>query len=228
MNVRTPVFVYADDPVSQAGLEQLLRARSEIYVVASGQIDDAVVAVVGCEEVDEAIVRTIAAIQRDGCPHVVVVATRLDEAGVLAAGEAGTLGMLRRREATPERLGRGRAHVADGEASVPADLVGPLLGAVRRMRRAASCRRAPAPATLSPREREVIRLLADGRDTAEIAVGAVLLGAHREGRHPRGDEPPAAAQPLARRRLRPAQRHAVSDAARTGHRTAGARRARDR
>jgi DNA-binding NarL/FixJ family response regulator len=170
MNNRTPVFVYADDPVSQAGLEQLLRARSEIYVVASGQIDDAVVAVVGCEEVDEAIVRTIAAIQRDGCPHVLVVATRLDEAGVLAAGEAGTLGMLRRHEATPERLAVVVAHVAAGEASVPADLVGRLLGAVRRMQRAAPFGAYQAPAALTEREREIIRMLADGRDTAEIAT----------------------------------------------------------
>lgn len=170
MNIRTPVFVYADDPVSQAGLEQLLRRRPEIYVVATGQIDDARVAVVGTEEVDDAAVRTITGIQRGGCPHVLVVATHLDTEGVLAAGEAGTLGMLRRREATPERLATVVAHVAAGETSVPADLVGEVLGAVRRLQRNVPFAPYPAPISLSEREREILRLLAEGRDTAEIAT----------------------------------------------------------
>jgi DNA-binding NarL/FixJ family response regulator len=168
MNARTSVFVYADDPVSQAGLEQLLRLRSEIYVVASGQIDDARVAVVACEEVDDATTRTIRGIQRDGCPRVLLVATRLDEEGILTASEAGTLGMMRRSDATPERLAMVVAHVAEGRASVPTDLVGSLLAAVRRLQRGASLHHLEAP-TLSDREREVLRLLAEGRDTFEIA-----------------------------------------------------------
>jgi DNA-binding NarL/FixJ family response regulator len=169
MNARTSVFVYADDPVSQAGLEQLLRLRSEIYVVASGQIDDARVAVVACEEVDDATTRTIRGIQRDGCPRVLLVATRLDEEGILTASEAGTLGMMRRSDATPERLAMVVAHVAEGRASVPTDLVGSLLAAVRRLQRGASLHHLEAPPTLSDREREVLRLLAEGRDTFEIA-----------------------------------------------------------
>lgn len=170
MNTRTPVFVYADDPVSQAGLEQLLRTRPDMHVVACGQIDDARVAVVGCDEIDDATLRTIAGIQRDGCPHVVVVVTRLDEEGVLAAGEVGTLGMLRRHEATPERLATVVAHVAAGEASVPPDLVGRLLGAVRRLRRVAPFDVMPAMPALDDRERSILQLLAEGRDTAEIAT----------------------------------------------------------
>jgi DNA-binding NarL/FixJ family response regulator len=169
MNARTSVFVYADDPVSQAGLEQLLRLRSEIYVVASGQIDDARVAVVACEEVDEAAIRTIRGIQRDGCPRVLLVATHLDEEGILAASEAGTLGMLRRTDATPERLAMVVAHVADGHASVPTDLVGSLLAAVRRLQRGTALDQLGPVPSLSEREREVLRLLAEGRDTLEIA-----------------------------------------------------------
>jgi DNA-binding NarL/FixJ family response regulator len=169
MNARTPVFVYADDQVSQAGLEQLLRLRSEFSVVASGQIDDARVAVVACEEVDDAAIRTIVGIQRDGCPRVLLIAARLDEDGILAASEAGTLGMLRRRDATPDQLAMVIAHVAEGHASVPTDLVGPLLAAVRRIQRGMPPAPFGPPAALSEREREVLRLLAEGRDTVEIA-----------------------------------------------------------
>jgi DNA-binding NarL/FixJ family response regulator len=169
MSIRTPVFVYADDLVSQAGLEQLLRTRPDIHVVASGAIDDARVAVVATDTIDEDTVRTISGIQRDGCPHVVVVATMLDDDGILRASEAGALGMMRRRDATSERLARVVAQVASGEASVPQDLVGQLLVAVRRMRKGAPWSAQPAPASLSSRERDVLRLLAEGNDTAEIA-----------------------------------------------------------
>jgi len=171
MSVRTAVFVHADDPVSQAGLEQLLRGRPEIYVVASGQIDDAAVAVLATDNVDEAAIRTIGGIQRDGCPRVVVVAGHLDEAGLLAATEAGTLGMLRRQHCSPEELVRVIRRVAAGEACVPHDLVGQLLGAVRRLARGGTALSAPnVPHHLAPREREVLRLLADGQDTQEIAA----------------------------------------------------------
>jgi DNA-binding NarL/FixJ family response regulator len=170
MSVRTAVFVYADDPVTQAGLEQLLRGRPEVHVLATGQIDDAVVAVVATDTIDDAAIRTIGGIQRDGCPRVVVVTGHLDEAGMLAATEAGTLGMLRRRDSSPEELVRVVRRVAAGEACVPPDLVGQLLGAVRRLARGgAALSAASAPGHLAPRAREVLRLLADGQDTQEIA-----------------------------------------------------------
>lgn len=171
MSVRTAVFVYADDPISQAGLEQLMRGRPEVHVVATGQIDDAVVAVVATDTIDEAAIRTIGGIQRDGCPRVVVVAGHLDEAGMLAATEVGTLGMLRRRDASSEELMRVVGRVAVGDACVPHDLVGQLLGAVRRLVRGGTALSASStPGHLAPRERDVLRLLADGQDTQEIAA----------------------------------------------------------
>jgi DNA-binding NarL/FixJ family response regulator len=169
MHVRTSVFVYASDPVSQVGLEQLLRPRAEVEVVRSDQIDAAQVAIIGTDEVDDETVRAITGVQRNGCPRVIVVATRLDEAGVLAASEAGTLGLVRRRDATAEHLVDVVRQVASGEASVPADLIGQLLVAVRRLSRGVGVPAFAAPVALTPREQQVVRLLADGHDTAEIA-----------------------------------------------------------
>jgi DNA-binding NarL/FixJ family response regulator len=141
-----------------------------MLVLGPEQIDEARVAVIGAEVIDEEIVRTITAVQRNGCPRVVVVATQLDETGVLAASEAGALGMVRRRDASLERLAHVVAQVAAGEASVPADLVGDLLVAVRRMRRNGGQAAFDGPVTLTTREQDIIRLLADGSDTAEIAA----------------------------------------------------------
>lgn len=166
---RTSVIVLADDPVTQAGLECLLRMRSEIYVVPTGEIDSAAVAILGTDRVDEGTTRTVAGIQRDGCPKVAVVARALDDAAMVAAGTAGVLGLLRRDEATPERLASTVRLVAAGRASVPDDLVAGLLELVGNAGRAVGSATERPSATLSDREQEVIRLLADGCDTNEIA-----------------------------------------------------------
>ena len=169
MNVRTPVFVYADDPVSQAGLEQLLARRARDLRRRVGQIDDARSPSSAARRSTTTRVRTIVGLQRDGCPHVLVVATRLDEEGILAASEAGTLGHAApprgdagapRPRRRPRRRGRGQR--ARPTSSAAARRRAPAAAG----RRPGAVRRAGA---LSTREREVLRLLADGRDTAEIA-----------------------------------------------------------
>ena len=66
---RIRVYVYAHDPISQAGLASQLRARPEIQVV-DDDVDRAQVAVVVVDEVDDETVRTVRAIQRNGIPRV--------------------------------------------------------------------------------------------------------------------------------------------------------------
>ncbi|HET9442896.1 MAG TPA: hypothetical protein VFO65_06205, partial [Acidimicrobiales bacterium] len=104
MSQRTAVYVYAHDPISQAGLASQLRARQEIEII-DDDLDRAAVAVVVVDEVDDEATRVVRAIQRnDGIPRVVLVVTRLDDAGMMAGVEAGACGLLRRSEAQPERL----------------------------------------------------------------------------------------------------------------------------
>jgi DNA-binding NarL/FixJ family response regulator len=170
MDTRTSVFVFADDAVTQAGLEHLLRTRSELYVVPSGEIDAADVAVIGTEEVGESAVRTIGGIQRDGCPKIAVVASVLDEDAIVAAGHVGVLGLLRRGDTTSERLASTVHRVAAGQASVPDDLVAGLLAMAGRRAGDQGGGGSPLSADLTEREQDVIRLLADGCDTSQIAV----------------------------------------------------------
>lgn len=170
MPERIPVFVYARDPISQAGVASQLRYREEVAVVADGDIDAATVAVVVSDEVDEETLRTLRAMQRGSCPHLVLVATRLDDGALLAAVEAGVQGLLRRSEATPERLVAAVRAAADGDGTVPPDLLGRLLDQVGRLQRDVLSPRGLAFAGLTERETKVLRLVADGYDTAEIAV----------------------------------------------------------
>ncbi|MGH9283020.1 MAG: DNA-binding response regulator, partial [Acidimicrobiales bacterium] len=124
MTERIPVFVYAADPISQAGLVAQLRGRPEVLVVADGDVDTAAVAVILCDDVDDEAVRAARAVQRNGCPKLVLVATRLDDAGLLRAAETGASGLLRRGEASPERLVTCVRSAVAGDGAMPPDLLG--------------------------------------------------------------------------------------------------------
>ena len=168
MAERISVYVYAHDPISQAGLASQLRARPEVQVV-DDDIDRAAVAVVVVDEVDDETARVVRAIQRNGIPRVLLIVTRLDDAGMLAGVEAGACGLLRRGEANPERLVAAIQAAATGDGSVPADLLGRLLEHVGRLQRQVLSPRGLTLSGLSEREIEVLRLVADGCDTTEIA-----------------------------------------------------------
>jgi DNA-binding NarL/FixJ family response regulator len=167
MGERVAVFVHAADPISQAGIASSLRGRPELWVVED--VDIAAVAVIVADEVDEEALRTIRAVQRNGCPRVVLVVTRLDDSGLLAAAEAGACGMLRRGEAGPERLAAACQSAAAGDGTLPPDLLGRLLDGVGRLQRQVLTPRGLTFSGLTDREVSVLKLVADGYDTNEIA-----------------------------------------------------------
>jgi len=167
---RVPVFLYARDPILQAGLASQLRHRPEVDVVGDAQVDEARVAVVVADGVDEETVRVLRALQRNGVPRLVLVASFLDGNDLVAAVEAGVSGVLRRSEATIDRLLAVVLSAAAGEGTVPPDLLGRLLDQVGRLQRQVLDPRGLTFAGLSGREIEVLRLVADGHDTKEIAA----------------------------------------------------------
>jgi DNA-binding NarL/FixJ family response regulator len=163
------VYVYANDPILQAGVGSQLRGRPEVTVVDQSELDQADVAIVVADLVDETVLRILRAIQRGSAPRTVLIAAVLDESTVIAAAEAGVSGLLRRAEVTAERLLEVVRKVAAGEAAVPADLLARLLDQVGRLQRQVLAPRGLRFSGLREREIEVLRLLADGLDTAEIA-----------------------------------------------------------
>lgn len=164
-----PVFVYAGDPISQAGMASQLRGRTELRVVDEQEVDQAAVAVVVADTVDDGLARTIKALQRNRCPRVVVVATQLDDAGLLTAVEAGACGLLRRAEATPDQVVGAVTRAAAGDGALPPDLLGRLLEQVGQIQRQILEPRGFRVSGLTEREVQVLRLVADGHNTAEIA-----------------------------------------------------------
>lgn len=166
---RMPVYVYARDQITQSGTASQLRGRAEIRVVDEDEIDAAAVAVVASDEADDETVRVIRALQRNGCPRVVLVIARLDDAGLLAAVEAGVCGVLRRQEATAERLTEAVNAAAGGDGTLPPDLLGRLLQHMGQLQRDVLGPRGFRFSGLTDREVEVLRLVAEGLSTNEIA-----------------------------------------------------------
>ncbi len=166
---RTAVFVHATDAVSQIGIASQLRARPEVLVVDDSDVDAAQVAVLVFDDVDADSVRVVRAVQRNGCPRVLLVISRLDEAGLLAGIAAGASGFLRRSETSPETLVQGIRAAAAGDGSVPADLLGRLLSQVSLVHQQVLAPRGLSFSRLSDREVEVLKLLSEGHPTAEVA-----------------------------------------------------------
>ena len=166
---RVKVFVHATDPVSAMGIAGELRMRPEVHVVEDGDHEWAQVAVIVVDEVDSSAVQTVRQIHRDGCQRVVMVVTRLEDAGLLAAVEAGACGILRRSEAVADRVAEAVLTAANGDGSVPPDLLGRLLHQMSKLQRQVLAPRGLSLSGFSEREVDVLRLLSEGWDTAEIA-----------------------------------------------------------
>ncbi|MBO3746855.1 response regulator transcription factor [Streptosporangiaceae bacterium NEAU-GS5] len=84
--------------------------------------------------------------------------------------EVGVAGLVRRAEATEDRLLTIIQAAAKGEGSLPPDLLGRLLTQVGTVQRNVLGPRGLTFTGLADREIQVLRLVADGYDTAEIAA----------------------------------------------------------
>jgi DNA-binding NarL/FixJ family response regulator len=168
--VRIPVYVYSADPILHAGIAAQLRGRPETEVVDGTDLDMVKVAVVVCDDVDEETARSVRALQRNGSLRVVLVVSNLDDANLMAGIEAGASGFLRRAEAVAERLTAVIHATASGDGSVPPDLLGRLLTHMSNIQSNVLSPRGMTLSGLSEREIEVLRLVADGLETSEIAA----------------------------------------------------------
>jgi DNA-binding NarL/FixJ family response regulator len=167
--VKIPVYVYSADPILQAGVIGQLRGRPEADVVDGTSLDAARVAIVASDTVDEETSRTIRAVLRNGELRVVLVVSQLDDSSLLAGIEAGACAFVRRAEAVPERLANAVLSAAAGDGTVPPDLLGRLLTHVSNVQTNVLSPRGMTLTGLSEREIEVLRLVAEGLETTEIA-----------------------------------------------------------
>ena len=163
------VQVYAEDPISREGVRGQLTLRDEIRVLP----DDGstpTVRIIAVDRLDESSARTVRRFRVHGAERILLVAGEIDDAGLMAAVAAGVCGVVWRHQATGEELARAAVTVAQGEATLPPDVAARLLTSVGRLQQHVLVPNGLTPSGLSDREIEVLRLVSNGCDTAEIAV----------------------------------------------------------
>jgi DNA-binding NarL/FixJ family response regulator len=169
MRQRIPTYVYATDPLSEAGIVSRLRPQPEIDLLAEDEIGRAVVGIVVADTVDADVIRVIRSIQHLGCTRVTIVVPDPDDTVILTLLEAGVCGILRRAEASATSLVTLVESAARGEGSLPPDMLGRLLHQVGQLQRQVLAPRGLTMTGLTEREIDVLRLVAEGFDTEEIS-----------------------------------------------------------
>jgi DNA-binding NarL/FixJ family response regulator len=168
------VLIVAKDPISQAGVERKLLGASDISVLTRSARRHPDIAIVVADTIDDEVLGCIRTLRRHSLSRIVVVAA-VTGPSVALATEAGANGVLPRSLADGTRLawvirqvrhgGTVTTIVSDERAvaapAKPAPAPDPAVSAT------ATATKAAPP--VSDRDREVLRLLAEGCDTGEIA-----------------------------------------------------------
>ncbi|WP_205413440.1 helix-turn-helix transcriptional regulator [Amycolatopsis ruanii] len=160
------VAVLADDVFLRAGLLSEIQGKPGIHVVAGPPASaDVLVAMTG----SAADLPDLVA----GAPtnaRLVLITGTPRPAELWTAIENGLVVLIPRAELTTTRLLRAIADAHQGQRDLPAEQLGQVLHGLARLQREVLSPRELMLNGLSRRETEVLRRLADGQDTAEIAA----------------------------------------------------------
>ncbi|MFI6034145.1 response regulator transcription factor [Streptomyces sp. NPDC051315] len=164
---RIAVSVQAPDPLSREGAVSQLRARPEVEL--REEYGHETVALLIEDTLDEAALARLRRIARSEGSRAVLVVGTIRENELLDVIECGVGAIVWRREATAHRLVQAVLAAARGEGDLPADLLGRLISQVGTLHRGAANRPGAPSLGLASREVDVLRLVAEGLDTGEIA-----------------------------------------------------------
>jgi DNA-binding NarL/FixJ family response regulator len=162
------VVVQTSDPISNAGLTSYLHSRRGLTVVpGADQRPDVVV--FSTEKLNaEAIGRLRQVAAEFGKPTVLLTG-ELSEASLLTVVEHHVVAILPRSSATGDQLVDGVMAAAMGNGVMPRDVLGQLLRRLESLQHEVLAPNGLDTSGLQPREVEVLRLMAEGWDTEEIA-----------------------------------------------------------
>lgn len=163
------VVLRASDPLSYEGLLSYLQSRSEFTVVDPTDQAEATVFVVSCDQLTADVVALLRRSAAELAVPVVLVVSEITEAELLIAVECRVVAVLPRGAVTADRLAHSVLAAANGGGVLPPNLVGELLKHVERLHREVLTPNGLNAAGLTSREIDVLRLMANGFDTHEIA-----------------------------------------------------------
>ncbi|EFL35190.1 response regulator [Streptomyces viridochromogenes DSM 40736] len=167
--VRIPVAVHATDPISREGAVSQLRRFPEIDLREETASGPGTVALLIDDVLDDTALTRLRRLVRSEGARAVLVVGALRETELLDVIECGVGAIVWRREATATRLVQAVLAAARGDGDLPADLLGRLINQVGTLHRGTAGRPGAPASGMTPRELDVLRLVAEGLDTGEIA-----------------------------------------------------------
>ncbi|NBM21055.1 response regulator transcription factor [Streptomyces sp. GC420] len=166
---RIPVAVHTPDPISRAGVLSQLRPHPTVEVLDDPGARAGAVAVLIADVLDETTFSRLRRLVRNDGARAVLVVGQIREAELLAVIECGVGAIVWRHEATAHRLLQAVLAASRGDGDLPADLLGRLINQVGSLQRSTAGQPGTPRSGLAPREIDVLRLVAEGMDTGEIA-----------------------------------------------------------
>ncbi|WFE34580.1 response regulator transcription factor [Micromonospora sp. WMMD975] len=163
------LVLQASDPFSYAGLDSFLRSCPALELLPSDDRTGAQVMVFGCEQLTVDVVAMLRRSAAETGLPVVLVLREITESELLTAVECRVVAILPRAAVTADRLAHSVVAAAGGGGIMPPNLVGELLKHIERLQREVLAPHGLNASGLTPREVDVLRLMADGFDTGEIA-----------------------------------------------------------
>jgi DNA-binding NarL/FixJ family response regulator len=155
--------------VLRAGVVALLRGQAAVEPVPADRWQDADVLVVAHDHLRIADLRALRE-KLPECPKpIVLVVQDVRESQLLGAVECGVRAVVPMSQATSDRLAHAITAVAAGAGEIPSKLIGPLLDQVYLLHDKVLRPNGLTGPGLMPREINVLTLLAEGKDTAEVA-----------------------------------------------------------
>ncbi|MET9762134.1 response regulator transcription factor [Streptomyces sp. NPDC006372] len=168
-SARIPVAVHAADPISREGAVSQLRRFPEIDLREESASGPGTVALLIDDVLDDTALTRLRRLVRSEGARAVLVVGALRETELLDVIECGVGAIVWRREATATRLVQAVLAAARGDGDLPADLLGRLINQVGTLHRGTAGRPGAPASGMTPRELDVLRLVAEGLDTGEIA-----------------------------------------------------------
>jgi DNA-binding NarL/FixJ family response regulator len=169
---RLAVAILSNDPLTSDGARAYLRARPELVVIEPDELTrpDALLVLVA-DLTDEMLVAVEHTARHLAAPppKIVLVANSIREHQLLRAVGYGLVSVIPRREASYDRIVEVLLGSRTGNAAMPGVAVGWLVEYTRLIQQDVLAPMGLTAAGLLPREVDVLRLLADGLPTNEIA-----------------------------------------------------------
>lgn len=163
------VVVQAADPISQAGLTRFLGTQERLAVLPAEQRASTDVVVVAVDRLSGECAAVLRRAAQETRKPVVLVSQELTETELLTAVECGVVAVVPRLAATGERLVAAVRIAASGGGALPSKMQGELLSHLERLQREVLGPTGLNTSGFTQREIDVLRLMADGKDTEEIA-----------------------------------------------------------